>query len=107
MSFFIILILGFVLMWVLIVLPQRRRQAAQASLLSGLEVGDEVVTAGGLYGEIETIEDDEIGLRIAPGVVVRVARRAIAAVVPPDELEEGDDEAPAALDEDPNSVTRS
>ena len=103
----IILVALLVMVWFLLILPQRRRQAAQASLLAGLEVGDEVVTAGGLYGEIETIEDDEVGLRIAPGVIVRVARRAIAAVVPPDEPDEGEDVEPVALDDDPNSVTRS
>lgn len=85
MGFVIILVVGFVLMWLLIILPQRRRQAAHQSLISRLAVGDEVITAGGLYGTVTAIGDDELGLRVAAGVDVRVAKRAIAAVVPPDD----------------------
>jgi preprotein translocase subunit YajC len=80
-------------MWLLIILPQRRRQASHRSLVEGLKPGDEVVTAGGLYGDVTEIGDDEIAMEIAPGVEVRIATRAIAAVIPPDEYEE--DDAPA------------
>jgi preprotein translocase subunit YajC len=86
---YLILIVGLlVAMWVLLIRPQRRRQMEQQDILGNLEVGDEIVTAGGLYGHVEAIEDDEIHLEIAPGTVVRVAKRAIAAVMP----EEGEDE---------------
>ncbi len=95
---YLILIVGLlVAMWVLLIRPQRRRQMEQQDLLGNLDVGDEVVTAGGLYGHVEGIEDDEIRLEIAPGTVVRVAKRAIAAVMPEeDEEEEYDDEEPEA-----------
>jgi preprotein translocase subunit YajC len=90
---YLILIVGLlVAMWVLLIRPQRRRQMEQQDLLGNLEVGDEVVTAGGLYGHVEAIDEDEIRLEIAPGTVVRVAKRAIAAVMPDEEEEEAEGE---------------
>jgi preprotein translocase subunit YajC len=90
MSFVIILIVGFVLMWLLIVLPQRRRQAAHVGLVESLEPGDYVVTAGGIYGTVTEVGKDDLGLEIAPDIEVRVAKRAIGAVIPPDEIEDVD-----------------
>ncbi len=99
MSLLIIIVFGFLMMWLFVLLPQRRRQAAQSAMLDALEPGDEVLTAGGLYGSVVEINDDEIALEVAPQVQVRVARRAIAAVIPPtdddDELEEPGVEEPA------------
>ena len=55
-------------------------------------VGQEIVTAGGLYGTITALDDDEARVRIADDVEVRVAKRAIAGVLSeheePEELEE-------------------
>jgi preprotein translocase subunit YajC len=91
-GFLIILIVGFALMWLLIILPQRRRQAAHERLISELELGDEVITAGGMYGNVTTIGVDEVNLEVAPGVNVRISKRAVAAVVPPEEDEEEEEE---------------
>jgi preprotein translocase subunit YajC len=77
----------FVLLWLLLIQPQRRRRAEQARLHSDLHVGDEVMTMGGLYGTIERLDEDEVRLEIAPGTSVRVARNAIAARVEPEEAE--------------------
>jgi preprotein translocase subunit YajC len=102
---FLILIVGLlVAMWVLLIRPQRRRQMEQQDLLGNLEVGDEIVTAGGLYGHVEAIEEDEIHLEIAPGTVVRVAKRAIAAVLPDEEEYEEDEEDEGEYEEEPESA---
>jgi preprotein translocase subunit YajC len=77
----------FVLLWVLLIQPQRRRRAEQRRLHSDLAVGDEVITVGGLYGRIERLDEDEIRLEIAPGTSVRVAKNAVAARVEPEEAE--------------------
>jgi preprotein translocase subunit YajC len=69
------------LFWFLIIRPQRRRTADQARLHSALEVGQEIVTAGGLYGRIQFVGEDEIRLEIAPGTTVRVDKRAVSARV--------------------------
>ena len=88
MGFLLFLVLGFVLMWFLIVMPQRRRQQATDQMIDGLAVGDYVVTAGGLYGTVTELGEDDLGLEIAPDVEVRVAKKAIGAVIPPDEIED-------------------
>jgi preprotein translocase subunit YajC len=86
----IILLFGFGLMWVLVVLPQRRRQSAHQRLVDGLSRGDYIVTAGGLYGTVTDVGEDDLGLEVAPDVEVRVAKRAIGAIIPPDEIEDVD-----------------
>ncbi len=85
----------FILLWVLLIQPQRRRRAEQARLHSDLHIGDEVMTLGGLYGRIERLDEDEIRLEIAPGTSVRVARNAIASRVEP-EAAENPEETPAS-----------
>jgi preprotein translocase subunit YajC len=84
----IIIVVLLVLMWLLLIRPQRRRQTAQEELLANLQIGDEIVTAGGLYGTIEEVRDSEITLEIAPGTTVRVAKRAVAGIVSEEEDEE-------------------
>jgi preprotein translocase subunit YajC len=70
-----------VVFWFLLVRPQRRRRAEQRSLMAGISAGDEIVTAGGIFGTVRSIADDQIVLEIAPGTEVRVARQAVADVV--------------------------
>ena len=62
----------------LIVRPQRRQLAARRALIQAVDVGDEIITAGGIYGVVLSIEDDTMQLEVAPGVVLRVAREAVA-----------------------------
>jgi preprotein translocase subunit YajC len=86
---FIIVIL--ILMWFLLIRPQRRRQQDSQRLIDSLAVGDEIVTAGGLYGTITDLEEDEARVEIADGIEVRVAKRAIAGVLTEEEEDEEDD----------------
>ena len=77
----ILLAAMFALLWVLLIRPQRRKQAEQQQLLSGIEPGDEVLTVGGIYGIVQEIdEDDDLVVEIAEGIRVRIARRAVAGV---------------------------
>jgi preprotein translocase subunit YajC len=87
----LVIVALFVVFWLLLIRPQRRRQRAQDEMLGNLRVGDEIVTAGGLYGDITAIEGDEVYVQIADGVEVRLARRAVAGVMP-DEDEAEDEE---------------
>ena len=103
-SFLIILAL-LALAWFVLVRPQRRRVAAQEELYASIRTGDEVVTAGGLYGHVQSVRDDELDVEIAPGTVVRVARRAVAARVEPADEEQPEEQpeeepAEAAIPED-------
>jgi preprotein translocase subunit YajC len=80
MSSLIIVVFLFALAWVFLVLPSRRRQRAHRAMQDELAVGDEIISAGGLHGVVRSVGDDEIEFEIAPGVVVTLDRRAVAAV---------------------------
>ena len=69
-------------------LPQRRATRANMEMQDSIDVGDEIVTAGGLYGYVSAIGDDELEIEIAPGTVVRVATRAVAGRIDLDDDEE-------------------
>ena len=79
----------------LLLRPNRTRQRQQQTLLESLKVGDEVMTAGGIFGTLKAIdeEDDTVTVEIAPGTEVRMLRRGIAQRLG-DELEDqgGDDD---------------
>ena len=93
MATLILLAAMFVLLWVLLIRPQRQRQQKQQDLLSSVAPGDEILTVGGLYGIVQEIDDeDDLVVEVAEGIHVRIARRAIAAVVKPDEADEADED---------------
>lgn len=96
MGYLIIIVVLFAVMWLFLVRPQRRRQVQQAQMQNTLEAGDEVLTAGGIHGTVEKVEDDVVHVEIAPGTVIRVDRRAIASVAqePEDEDETVDEPEP-------------
>jgi preprotein translocase subunit YajC len=86
-TFLIVIVVLFVLMWLLLVRPQRKRSEQQLAMQDALRKGDEVITAGGLHGTVVSIEDDVLEIEIAKGTVARLDRRAVAAVVTPEEEE--------------------
>ena len=88
-GFLFVLIAMFIFMYLLLIRPQRQQQRRHQELLTNLKVGDEVITVGGLYGDVVGVEADRVQLEIAEDVEVEVAKRAIASVVPP-EVEEED-----------------
>ena len=79
----IVIVAMFALLWVFLIMPQRRRAHAQRELLASVEVGDEILTVGGLIGRIRSAQEEELVLEIAPGTEVRVARRSVAGVLSP------------------------
>jgi preprotein translocase subunit YajC len=94
-GFFLIIIVAFLVLWLIVVRPQRKRQSRQQQMISELRVGDEVLTAGGIYGTISRIDEDQVTVQIAPKTEVRVARRAIAGVTTePEPGEDGEGEEP-------------
>jgi preprotein translocase subunit YajC len=84
---FLFIIIAFAFLYFVMVRPQKRRQLETQRMINDLKVGDEIVTAGGMYGEITRLGEDDVTVRIAPQLEVRVARRAVAGVTPA-EIEE-------------------
>src|SRR6059058_4650083 len=88
---FLFIIIAFAFLYFVMVRPQKRRQLQTQRMLNDLKVGDEIVTAGGLYGEVTTLGEAEVTVRIAPAVEVRIARRAVAGITPPEHEEPEED----------------
>jgi preprotein translocase subunit YajC len=78
---FVLIILVF---WFLILRPQRRRQQTVAQTQRALTVGTEVVLTSGIYGMVASLDDQTLGLELAPGTVVKVARQAVVRVLEPE-----------------------
>lgn len=75
----LIMIVGlFAIFYFLLIRPQRKRRDQQTQLQSGLSVGDEVVTIGGLYGTVVELDDQTVILETSEGVYSRYARGAIS-----------------------------
>jgi preprotein translocase subunit YajC len=75
-----ILIIG--IFYILLILPQQRRQKKLQQMLGELKTGDKVITNGGIYGTIVGVEDDTLQLRIAEQVRIRISRQAITGLQP-------------------------
>ena len=97
MSFLIVMVLLLVVMYVLMIRPQRQRQNAQQTMIESAGVGDDVLTNGGIYGTITQAEEDDLVVEIADGLSVHMTRRGIAAVLPPEEDEEDEEDADADI----------
>jgi preprotein translocase subunit YajC len=95
----LLMIVGF---YFLLIRPQRSRQRAQQALLASIEVGDEVMTTGGIFGTIIEIDDDEgvVVVEIAPGTRVRMLRQGISQRFVEDDGYDEDDDQDGAVDEE-------
>jgi len=106
-QFLIIMVLMLGVMYVLMIRPQRQRQAQQQSMIDGCGVGDDVLTTGGIYGTVTQVDGDDVVVEIAPTITVHMTRRGIAAVLPPEEEDEADDEDDVLVDDEPVAASSS
>lgn len=73
----IFLVVIFALFYFVMIRPQRRRQKEHEQLLQELQKGDNVMTAGGIYGRIESISEDSVVIKVESGATLRVARSSV------------------------------
>jgi len=74
----ILLVLFFGMMYFLMIRPQRKRQKEHQQLIEELKRGDRVITAGGVYGVIETVSEDSVVIKVESGATMRVAKNSVA-----------------------------
>jgi len=74
----ILLVFIFGVFYFLLIRPQRKRQKEHQQLMIELKKGDKVITAGGIYGVIESLSEDSIVIKVESGVTMRVARGSVA-----------------------------
>lgn len=97
---FLALLIG--IFYFMLIRPQKKRVEQHKNLVESIGVGDDVVTIGGMYGEVVAIGDDEMELEISPGTKVRFVKSAIARRVTEDledEYEDEEETEPAEDDE--------
>ena len=76
------MVLLFAAMYFLLIAPQRKKQKAHEKMLTELKAGDEVVTAGGIYGTITSVKDDRFIVRIGDNnAKIEVGKGFISTVV--------------------------
>ncbi|WP_300729667.1 preprotein translocase subunit YajC [uncultured Bacteroides sp.] len=79
MSFLIMMVAIFAIMYFFMIRPQNKKQKEIANFRKNLEIGQSVITAGGIYGKIKEIEDNAVIVEIASGVKIKVDKNSIFA----------------------------
>lgn len=75
---FILLFAG---MWFLLIAPQRKKQKAHEAMIKALQRGDTVMTSGGIYGEVTSVKEDRVTVKIADNTKVELNRNFISTKV--------------------------
>ena len=75
--FVVILVLFIGFFYFFMIRPQRRQKKEHEQLLDSLKNGDRVVTVGGIYGQIENLNDENVVLKVESGATIRVARGSV------------------------------
>lgn len=78
-SFLIMMVAIFAIMYFFMIRPQNKKQKEIQNFRKNLEVGQEVITAGGIYGKVKEIEDTLVVLEIASGVKIKIDKNSIYA----------------------------
>jgi len=73
----IFLVAIFALMYFLMIRPRQKQQKQHEEMEKELRVGDKVIIAGGIYGQIESLGEETVILKIESGATMRVARNSI------------------------------
>jgi preprotein translocase subunit YajC len=82
MSLLVMMVLFFAVFYFMAIRPQMKRAKEHRALLAGLSKGDEVIAAGGVAGRVDDLGEHFVGVEIANGVVIKVQKNAITAVLP-------------------------
>jgi len=77
MLIFVVLVIA--MLYFITIRPQRKRQKEQQQMLSQLGSGAKVITASGIYGEIVSVSEDSVVLKVESGATIRVTKSSIVA----------------------------
>ena len=75
-----IVLFGFLFLFIYFVMirPNKKARAEHQRMVESVQPGDEVMTTTGIFGTVRSIGDEELRLEVAPGVEIRMVKRAIA-----------------------------
>ncbi|HJV05330.1 MAG TPA: preprotein translocase subunit YajC [Actinomycetota bacterium] len=97
LTFLISLVLMVAIFYFLLIRPQQRRVRQQRELVGSLDVGDEVVTIGGMFGRIMEMDDETVTLDVGGGSRIRFVKQAVARKI----LEDEDEPTSGGTSEEP------
>src|SRR5438552_15233492 len=80
-SFFVPLIFSFIIMYFVMIRPQKKRQQQQQNLVSSLKTGDRVVTNAGIHGLISNVKENTVLVKVADNVKIEMEKSAITHVL--------------------------
>jgi preprotein translocase subunit YajC len=80
-SFFVPLIFIFVIMYFVMIRPQKKRQQQQQNLIASLKTGDRVVTNAGIHGLISNVKESTVLVKVADNVKIEMDKSAITNVL--------------------------
>jgi preprotein translocase subunit YajC len=89
---FLPLVLMIAVFYFLLIRPQQRRARQQRELVQSIDVGDEVVTIGGIYGVVTEVDDETVTLDVGGGNRIRFVKQAVARKTVEEEEEEAAEE---------------
>ena len=81
-SFIIMMVLMFAAFYFLLIRPQQKKQKQHNELVAGLQVGDEVLTAGGILGKITGVSEHYAVIAISDNTEIKIQKASISMVVP-------------------------
>ena len=77
------LLFGFmILIYLLMIRPENKRRKTHQEMLSSIEMGEEIVTAGGILGKVTKISDQYLELSVSENTKIKVQKTSISAVLP-------------------------
>ena len=76
----VFLVIIFAFFWFVMVRPQRKRQKEQQEMIQSMQKGDRVITAGGIYGTIDSLNEESIVIKVEGGTTMRLARGSVAVI---------------------------
>jgi len=79
--FFFMIIATFGILYFLVMRPQQKQQREHREMIKNLKKGDEVVTAGGIYGKIIDLDEHTVDLKVAEGTKIKIERSRIGRVI--------------------------
>jgi len=80
-SFFVPLIFIFIIMYFVMIRPQKKRQEQQQKLIGNLKTGDRVVTNAGIHGLISNVKETTVLVKVADNVKLEIDKSAITNVL--------------------------
>ncbi|OGN98808.1 MAG: preprotein translocase subunit YajC [Chloroflexi bacterium RBG_13_51_52] len=72
------LVVIFAMFYFVMIRPQRKRQKEHQEMMQGIQKGDRIITAGGIYGTVESVSEDSVVIKVESGTTMRVNKGSVA-----------------------------